>query len=133
MDDTVVGGLKLSASAQALRRLLLLKFFGGKIREEISMKKFLAVVFVAALSASAFAADGTAIFKSKCAGCHGPDGSRVIAAMGVKAVNTPEVKKMGAAGVSNIVTKGQGKMPAFGGRLSADEVRAVASYVITLK
>ena len=46
------------------------------------MKKFLAVVFVAALSASAFAADGAATFKSKCAGCHGPDGARAIAKPG---------------------------------------------------
>jgi mono/diheme cytochrome c family protein len=127
------GDLKLSASAQALRRLLLLKFFGGKIREEISMKKFLAVVFVAALSASAFAADGAATFKSKCAGCHGPDGTRAIAAMGVKPINTPEVKKLGEAGVANIVTKGQGRMPAVGASLPADQVKAVASYVLTLK
>jgi mono/diheme cytochrome c family protein len=97
------------------------------------MKKFLAVAFVAALSASAFAADGASIYASKCAGCHGPDGSRVIAAMGVKAVNTPAVKKMGEAGVAAIVTKGQGRMPAVGASLSADQVKAVADYVLTLK
>jgi mono/diheme cytochrome c family protein len=97
------------------------------------MKKVLAVVFVAALSTSLFAADGAAIFKSKCAGCHGADGSKVIAAMGVKPVNTPEVKKMGESGVSNIVTKGQGRMPAFSGKLSADEISAVSKYVLTLK
>ena len=97
------------------------------------MKKVLAVAFVAALSTSLFAADGATIFKTKCAGCHGADGSKVIAAMGVKPVNTPEVKKMGAAGVANIVTKGQGRMPAFGSKLSPEEVKAVSAYVLTLK
>jgi mono/diheme cytochrome c family protein len=100
------------------------------------MKKFLAIVFVAALSVSAFAADGAAVYKSKCAGCHGPAGSppaALVSALGVKAVNTPAVKKMGVAGVSNIVAKGQGKMPAFGGKMSAADIKAVASYVLTLK
>lgn len=97
------------------------------------MKKFVAFASVAALSTSLFAADGGALFKAKCAGCHGADGSKVIAAMGVKPVNTPEVKKMGEAGVSSIVTKGQGKMPAFAGKMSPEEISAVSAYVLTLK
>ena len=97
------------------------------------MKKVFAFAIAAVLSTSAFAADGAATYKSKCAGCHGPDGSKVIASLGVKPVNTPEVKKMGAAGVSGIVTKGKGKMPAFAGKLSPEEIHEVSEYVLTLK
>ena len=97
------------------------------------MKKVFAFAVAAALSTSAFAAEGAATFKSKCAGCHGPDGSKVIAALGVKPVNTPEVKKMGVAGVSDLVSKGKGKMPAFAGKLSPDQIHEVSEYVITLK
>jgi mono/diheme cytochrome c family protein len=97
------------------------------------MKKLFAFATVAALSTSLFAADGGALFKAKCAGCHGADGAKVIAAMGVKPVNTPEVKKMGAAGVSSLVSKGQGKMPAFAGKMTPDEIEAVSTYVLTLK
>lgn len=97
------------------------------------MKKLVAFASVAALSTSLFAADGAAVYKSKCMGCHGADGAKQIPALGVKQLNTPEVKKMGEAGVGSVVEKGRGKMPAFGGKLSPDEINAVATYVLTLK
>ena len=97
------------------------------------MKKVFAFAIAAVLTTSAFADGGAATFKSKCAGCHGPDGSKVIAALGVKPVNTPEVKKMGAAGVGDLVTKGKGKMPAFAGKLSPEQIHEVSEYVLTLK
>lgn len=97
------------------------------------MKKVFAVVAAATLSTSLFAADGAALYKSKCVGCHGADGSKVIAALGVKPLNTPEVKKMGAAGVGDIVSKGKNKMPAFAGKMSPEEISAVSGYVLTLK
>jgi mono/diheme cytochrome c family protein len=97
------------------------------------MKKVVAFAIAAALSTSAFAAEGAAVYKSKCVACHGADGSKVIAAMGVRPLNTPEVKKMGAAGVSTLVSKGKGKMPAFAGKLSPEEIHEVSEYVLTLK
>jgi len=53
--------------------------------------------------------------------------------LGVKPLNTAAVKSMGPSGVSSIITKGQGKMPAFGGKLSNEEITAVTGYVLTLK
>ena len=98
------------------------------------MKKVFAVAVALTLSTSLFAAaDGAAIYKSKCVACHGADGSKVIASMGVKPLNTPEVKKMGAAGVSEEVTKGKNKMPAFAGKLTPEEIHEVSEYVLTLK
>jgi len=97
------------------------------------MKKLLALAGVAALSTSLFAADGAAVYKSRCAGCHGADGSKTIAAMGVKPLNTAEVKKMGPSGVSNLVAHGHAKMPAFEGKLTPYEINAVSAYVLTLK
>jgi cytochrome c6 len=97
------------------------------------MKKLFAFAIVAAMAMPVFAADGAATYKKKCIGCHGADGSKKIAALGVKQLNTPEVKKMGAGGVTAVITKGQGKMPAFGGKLSGDEISAVAQFVLTLK
>ena len=97
------------------------------------MKKMYALAAVATLAMPLFAADGAATFKAKCAGCHGADGAKSIPAMGVKPVNTPEVKKLGAAGVNALVSKGQGKMPGFEGKLSAEDITAVSGYVLTLK
>ena len=97
------------------------------------MKKVFAFAAAATLSTSLFAADGAALYKSKCVGCHGADGSKVIAALGVKPLNTPEVKKMGPAGVSELISKGKNKMPAFAGKMTPEEVSAVSAYVLTLK
>jgi mono/diheme cytochrome c family protein len=97
------------------------------------MKKVFAVVVAATVSTSLFAADGAALYKSKCVGCHGADGSKVIAALGVKPVNTPEVKKMGPAGVSDLIAKGKNKMPAFAGKMTPEEIHEVSEYVLKLK
>jgi mono/diheme cytochrome c family protein len=98
-----------------------------------TMKKMFAFAFVITMAASLFAADGATTYKAKCLACHGADGAKIIPALGVKPLNTPAVKAMGAAGVTNIITKGQGKMPAFGGKMSGDEISATAAYVLSLK
>jgi mono/diheme cytochrome c family protein len=95
------------------------------------MNRFFTLVIVAALATPLFAADGAAVYKAKCAGCHGADGSKSIPAMGVKPLNTPEVKGKSDAAVADIVLKGQGKMKAQA--VSADEAKAVAAFVKTLK
>jgi mono/diheme cytochrome c family protein len=97
------------------------------------MKKLFVLAIVATMAMPLFAADGAATFKAKCAACHGADGTKIIAAMGVPAINTPAVKAKGAAGLTTIVTKGQGKMPAFSGKLSDDEIGAVVKFVLALK
>lgn len=97
------------------------------------MKKYFAIAIVATMAIPLFAADGAAVYKAKCVACHGVDGAKTIPALGVKPLNTPAVKSLGAAGVNNIVTKGQAKMPAFGGKLSGEEITAVSGYVLTLK
>jgi len=97
------------------------------------MKKVFAFAVVAVMATPLFAADGAATYGKKCVGCHGADGSKQIAALGVKPLNTPAVKKMGTDGVAAIVSKGQGKMPGFSGKLSAEEITAVSQYVLTLK
>jgi mono/diheme cytochrome c family protein len=96
-----------------------------------SMKRFFAVAIVAAMAMPLLAADGAAVFKAKCAGCHGADGSKSIPAMGVKPLNTAEVKGKSEAQLVDIITKGQGKMKPQA--VSADEAKAAAAYVKSLK
>jgi cytochrome c6 len=97
------------------------------------------VVLIAclALASTAFAAaDGAAIFKAKCAMCHGPNGdasSGMAKSMGLKALTSPEVQKMSDADLTALVTNGKGKMPASKGKLTDDEISAVVKYVKTLK
>jgi mono/diheme cytochrome c family protein len=98
-----------------------------------TMKKIFALAIVATMAMPLFAADGAATFKAKCAGCHGADGSKAMPAMGVKPINTADVKGKGAATLTGEVTNGVGKMPAFKGKLSDDEISATVAYVLTLK
>ena len=101
--------------------------------------KIKCVVLIAclALASTAFAAaDGAAIFKAKCAMCHGPNGdasSGMAKSMGLKALSSPEVQKMSDADLTALVTNGKGKMPASKGKLTDDEISAVVKYVKTLK
>ena len=101
------------------------------------MKKSLILVVCIALASTAFAAaDGAAVYKSKCAMCHGPNGdasSGMAKSMGLKPLNSPDVQKQSAADMTALVTNGKGKMPAFKGKLSDEEVSAVVTYVKSLK
>ncbi len=101
--------------------------------------KIKGVVLIAclALASTAFAAaDGAATFKAKCAMCHGPNGDAstgMAKTMGLKPLSSADVQKMSAADLTAVVTNGKGKMPAYKGKLSDDEISAVVSYVKTLK
>jgi len=98
--------------------------------------KSLILIACLVLASSAFAADGAAVYKAKCQMCHGPNGdasSGMAKSMGLKPLNSPDVQKTSAADMAALVTNGKGKMPAFKGKLSDDEVTAVVGYVKSLK
>lgn len=101
------------------------------------MKKTMAALamfaLVLAVAMPAVAADGAAIFKTKCAMCHGADGSKENPAMGTKSLAGPEIQKLSDAQLTEAITKGKGKMPAYAGKLSDEEIKAVVAFVHTLK
>jgi len=79
----------------------------------------------------AFAAeDGAAIYKAKCAGCHGANGE---GKMGPKLAGT----SLSADQIADALTKGAAGKKAPHGKpmagLTADQATAVAAYVKTLK
>lgn len=91
----------------------------------------LAIPTVAAAQGS-----GADTFKSKCAMCHGPDGSASTGmgkSMGLKPLSSPEVQKMSEADLITLITNGKGKMPAYKGKLTDAQISDVAKYVKTLK
>ena len=81
------------------------------------------------------AGDGGPLFKSKCAMCHGPEGkgdSAMGKKLNLKDLGSAEVQKASDAEITDIITKGKGKMPAIKG-LTADQVKDVVAFVRTLK
>jgi mono/diheme cytochrome c family protein len=94
---------------------------------------FLIVILVVATPA--FAADGAAIFKSKCAPCHSADGSGDSAMgkkLGVRSLASPEVQKQTDAELTATISKGKNKMPAYAGKIDDASIAAVVSYLRTL-
>ena len=79
--------------------------------------------------------DAASLYKSRCQICHGQDGrgSPVGQKMGVRDFHSPEVAKESDADLIKITKEGKNKMPKFEGKLTDDQIKAVAEYVKTLK
>ena len=92
----------------------------------------LAVVLT--LSLSVHAQDASALFKSKCAACHGADGtgSAMGKKMGAHDFTSADVQKMSDAELADIITNGKSKMPKHGS-LSPEEVKGLVAYIRTFK
>ena len=82
-----------------------------------------------------FAEDGAAIYKSKCAMCHGPAGTPsagIAKMMGIKPVSDPSMKTLTESQIVSVVKNGKGKMKPVTGLTDA-QVSAVAAYFKSLK
>ncbi len=100
--------------------------------QRLAIVSALAALF--ALPLSAKADDAAATFKSKCAGCHAADGtgSPMGKKMGAHDFTSAEVQKMSDAELSETITNGKGKMPAYKS-LTPDQVKGLVGYIRSLK
>lgn len=98
------------------------------------MKKFVTIAITVAL-VLAFAPalladatpDGAAIYKAKCAMCHGADGKG-------KTALVPANEKLSVEELAKVIADGKApKMPAYKSKLSAEEIKAVSTFVKNLK
>jgi cytochrome c6 len=88
------------------------------------------------ISASAFAADGAAIYKAKCASCHAANGdgqTPMGKKMNLRHLGSPEVQKQTDAELQAWTADGKGKMPAYKAKLSEAEIKALVGFMRTLK
>jgi len=95
------------------------------------MKKALVLLLacgvIGALSTSAVAQDAAGTYKAKCAMCHGADGKG--GKMGTKDFASPEIKSQSDAQLAETITKGKGKMPAYGEKLKDTEIKGLVTYI----
>jgi cytochrome c6 len=103
------------------------------------LKKLLSVIllgvalFTFAIQRPALAADaqaGAAVFSANCAACH-MGGKNVVNA--AKTLSKTDLEKFGMNSEEAIVTQatnGKNAMPAFGGRLSDEDLANVAAYIL---
>ncbi len=80
-------------------------------------------------------AGGAALYKTKCAACHGPDG-KGDTAIGktnkLRDLSSSDVQQQSDPDLTAIITNGKGKMPAYGKSLKPDQVKDLVTYIRSL-
>lgn len=96
-----------------------------------------AVLVFLAFGVNVFAGDVKAddLYKSKCQGCHGAEGraTNIGKKLGAKDFQDPEVFKMSQAERVKVISEGRNKMFAYKGKLTPEEINALAKYIAMLK
>ena len=108
---------------------------------KLSMVLYTIVIFVVGFSAAAFSQTAASssqskeIFARKCETCHGSDGAGTPVGKSLKVADLRSllVQKKSDADLEHVISEGKNSMPPFGNALSSDEVKALVSYVHTLK
>jgi len=75
---------------------------------------------------------GQALFKARCALCHGEDGKgKTNLGQQLKAfdLNSEKVQKNSNTQLKQVVLKGRGNMPPFEAQLNAEQVNEILKYV----
>jgi mono/diheme cytochrome c family protein len=93
----------------------------------------IAVVLAIPVSARAQNAAAT-LYKTKCAACHGPEGSGSVVGtkLGARDFHSPEVQTQSDAALTAIIANGKNKMPAYQKTLKADDIAGLVAYIRTL-
>ncbi len=79
---------------------------------------------------------GAALFKTKCAACHGADGkgeTGIGKADKIRDLGSADVQKQTDDELAGIIGNGKNKMPAYGKSLKADQIKDLVAFIRTLK
>ncbi len=95
------------------------------------------IVSAAFIAGPAFAqAPGADTYKAKCAMCHGADGLAATGmgkSMKILSFKAPEMVKASDAQLIASTKDGKGKMPAYKGKLTDEQIKDVVAYIRTLQ
>ena len=95
------------------------------------------LTLAASIAAPVFAQSaGADTYKSKCAMCHGPDGTAATPMgkmMKIPSFKDPSVVQQSDAALIATTKDGKGKMPAYNGKLTDAQIKDVVSFIRTLK
>jgi mono/diheme cytochrome c family protein len=117
------------------------KIFGAKPNGEHMRRIFLdsvtagislALLALALPSSLGAQTDVAKVYKTNCVLCHAADGSGNSPsgkALGAKDLASTEVQKKSDAELTEVITKGKGKMPAFGAKLKPDDIKQLVAYI----
>jgi cytochrome c6 len=104
------------------------------LKKLISIFAIAIALFGMAFATPAFAGDaasGAKVFSANCAACHAGGNNLVVANKTLKKEALEQFGMKSAEAIVTQVTNGKGAMPAFGGRLTGDQIADVAAYVLS--
>ena len=92
------------------------------------------VVSIVRASSGPDSAASSATFRTKCAMCHGQDGSgsEIGKSMNVPDLRSQAVQKLPDAELAQIISNGKGGMPSFKGSLSEDQIHVLVTHIRSL-
>lgn len=94
-----------------------------------------AALLVMGAGSARAADDGGALYKTKCAACHGPDGkgeTSIGKADKIRDLASADVQKQSDDELAGIIGSGKGKMPAYGKSLKPDQIKGLVAFIRTL-
>ena len=94
-----------------------------------------ASILMALPTATQGQSDAAKLYKTNCGLCHSANGSGDSPsgkALHAKDLRSEEVQKQSDEALSEIITKGKGKMPAFGSKIKPDDVTKLVTYLRAL-
>lgn len=93
----------------------------------------LALAISPLISCSAIAQeDAAGLFKSKCAACHGADGSGNTAvgkSIKIRDFHSPDVQTQTDAQLTEMISAGKGAMPSYKGKLTDEQIKQLVGYI----
>ena len=95
---------------------------------------FAVFVILALIGTPLLAADGAALYKTKCFACHGEkgNGDTVMGKkLGVRNLGSADVQKQTDAVLTGIIANGKQKMPAYAGKLADPDIKALVATIRT--
>ena len=102
-------------------------------RSKMLLGAFVTVFFLLSSGASDRAADDTgALYKTKCAACHGPDGKGETAigkTNKIRDLGSADVQKQSDDELAVVIASGKGKMPGYGKSLKPEQIKGLVAYI----
>ena len=97
---------------------------------------FLVSLTILALPAAVRAqSDAGKLYKTNCVLCHAADGSGNSPSgksLGAKDLGSAEIQKKTDEELTELITAGKGKMPAFGKKLKPDDIKQMVAFIRAL-
>lgn len=106
-----------------------------KVYGSFFLRGTLATAMLLTLNLSVHAQDLKAaeqLYKSKCSLCHADDGSGSSITgkqLGAKNLKSEEIQKMSDDELATAISKGKGKMPAFGSKLNEAQIKSLVAEI----